>query len=418
MFELGRDLRKLFAQARESEDLTWLELIGVDLLAVEARQQTTDAGRVSCARPHAAALRASALWREHGRRAGDPESVSKAMGAADDARKAARSPDGTARADLEAARGLMLRFDLCGGPEMLDEALALVPATGRSYRGDTAVAIAGLSARIHARKARLGGDGAATAEAASLMDLAVRALNGRSDGDGDDLKLERAGMALEIGVAQRDPRRLDQAGQALQRLVAAASPDYRPLTRARALTLCGAGLCALAALAHDAEARDQGRLMFDAAADQFTPDHSPMDWVAIQMVRAGGASPPSLDLLVHAEDLTAGRGLTLGALAREMRFASEIERAAAMGDVAMLSRIEARLRNRLSARTSGSTPLDWAADQVSMARAQSARAILTGSDTGALRMALIEAAATARECGAPSIAGHADHVAARLPARV
>ena len=36
MFEFGKDLRRLFVQARESEDLGWVELIGVDLLALDA----------------------------------------------------------------------------------------------------------------------------------------------------------------------------------------------------------------------------------------------------------------------------------------------------------------------------------------------------------------------------------------------
>ena len=39
MFEFGRDLRKLFAQARETEDLGWVELIGADLLRAEARRE-------------------------------------------------------------------------------------------------------------------------------------------------------------------------------------------------------------------------------------------------------------------------------------------------------------------------------------------------------------------------------------------
>ena len=44
MFEFGRDLRKLFDKARESEDLGWVELIGVDLLHAEARRESIDAG--------------------------------------------------------------------------------------------------------------------------------------------------------------------------------------------------------------------------------------------------------------------------------------------------------------------------------------------------------------------------------------
>ena len=63
MFEFGRDLRKLFAQARESEDLGWVELIGPDLLRAEALRESIDAGRVSCNRPFETEHRAAALWR-------------------------------------------------------------------------------------------------------------------------------------------------------------------------------------------------------------------------------------------------------------------------------------------------------------------------------------------------------------------
>ncbi|HBY43356.1 MAG TPA: hypothetical protein DEH03_06660, partial [Brevundimonas sp.] len=63
MFEFGRDLRRLFEKARDSDDLGWLELIGAGLVEVEARQQATDAGRVSCARPFDAALRAAEIGR-------------------------------------------------------------------------------------------------------------------------------------------------------------------------------------------------------------------------------------------------------------------------------------------------------------------------------------------------------------------
>lgn len=418
MFEFGRDLRKLFAQARESEDLSWMELIGVDLLAVEARQQTTDAGRVSCARPHAAWMRASAMWRDHARRSGDVGSLDRALSAADDAAAHARSPDETVRAAVEGARVLILRFDLCGGPDGLDRALARLSETGRSGRPDTAAALAGTIVRIHGRRARLADDTAAMTSALGLTDLALRVSNRRTDPEADDLALERAGLALELGVARRDPERLDQAGRALRTLVAQASPDYRPLTRARALTLCGAGMCALAAMADDAAAADQGRALFDAAADQFTPDHSPLDWVAIQIVRADGSTPPSLDLLIQAESLTEGRGLTLGALAREIRLAREIEMAASLGDLSALDRIKGRLRHRLARATAATAPLDWAVDQISMGRLATARARLTGADTGPVRMALIEAAATAREHGAGAISDRADRLAERLPARV
>ncbi len=414
MFEFGRDLRKLFAQARDSEDLSWLELVGVDLLFNEARQQTTDAGRVSCSRPFSAWLRSAALWREHARRAGDLDSLDRATGATDDAAKHARTQDDTTRIAIEAARILMLRFDLCGGPEHLDQALALVPASGRPARIETATAVAALSARLRARQAWLGGDPRMAVAVLGMMDIVIRAAKGRTNGDIEELQLERAGLALEIGVVQRDPRRLDEAGAALQGLVAAAPPDYRPLSRARALTLCASGMGALAAMANDPDAADQARALFDAAADQFTPDHSPMDWVATQLVRANGPTPPGLGVLIQAEDLTCGRGLTLGALAREARFAREIEMTASVGDLAGLDRIELRLLEGLRRTGPKATGLDWAADQVALGRVACARAGLTGSDANGLRMALIEAAGTAREQGIRSLAERADGLRDRL----
>ena len=412
MFEFGRDLRKLFAQARESEDLSWLELIGVDLLAIEARQQTTDAGRVSCARPHAARLRASALWREHARRTGAVDSLDRAIEEAEDAARLSRSTDETARAAVEKALALLLRFDLCGGRQALDRAAEAVPGSGGACRPATVAAIACVHARVRARQARLSDNPAALLDAAALLDVAIHGLEGRPPCESDDIRMDRAALALEAGVTQRDPHLLDQAGRELQRLVQAASPDYRPLTRARALTLCGAGLAALAALADDTGARDQGRAMFDAAADQFTPDHSPLDWVVIQIVRAGTPGAVSLATLRQVEALTAGQGLVLGAVGRELLLAEEIANAAIHGDMTALTVIETGLRRRLMDRTGPASGLEWAVDQIAMARIAAARAGLTvvrvGVRSGVSGLALIEAAEAAREHGAMSIADRAE----------
>jgi hypothetical protein len=403
MFEFGRDLRKLFSQARESEDLGWVELIGVDMLAAEARRETTDSGRVSCARPFETERRAGALWREHARRSGAVDSLDRADRCADSLARAAVGESQVARAAIDKAQALMLRFDLCGDPANLDRALnalAGVAPTGETATRRSAVSgeLSAIHARVKARQARLSGEPAALMDAAALMDLAQH-----DTGEGDvELRLDRAGLALEAGVIKRDPRLLDQAGRDLGALVEAASPDYRPLTRARALALCGAGLSALAAVAGHAEAQAQGRMMFDAAADQFTPDHSPLDWAVIQVLRAGDDATP-LMLLNQAEALTQGRGLIVGALVRERRMAREIALTEAVRDIAGLDLLEDRLRRRLV----GAAPLDWAADQIGLAELALARHGLGGPAPRHLNLILNEAVATAQEMGVPVLAERA-----------
>ncbi|HWQ87971.1 hypothetical protein [Brevundimonas sp.] len=397
MFEFGRDLRKLFEKARESDDLGWLELIGADLVEAEARREAIDAGRVSCNRPFASWLRASALWREHARRTGRKTSLDRAASAASDAARHTTTPDQTAAAAIESGEIHLLRFDLFGGPEKLTAALADVQSL-TAERPATQSAAAALHARLTARRARLSGEPSFMLDAAALLDAAVHGARGLARTMGDELRLDRAALSLEAGVARRDGRLLDQAGRDLRVLVEAASPDYRPLTRARALALAGAGLMALARLARNEAATEQGRALFQAAADQFTPDHSPLDWVAVQLVQAQADTP--LLPLAQAEALTREPGLVLGALARERRLAAETVLAEAAGDVAGLAGLEATVRRRL---TGACQPLDWAADQIGMARLAMARGRLMGVEPRAVGLMLAEAMETAREWGAPAL---------------
>jgi hypothetical protein len=396
MFEFGRDLRKLFDKARESDDLGWLELIGADLVEAEARREAIDAGRVSCTQPFTGWIRASALWREHARRTGRRSSLDRAASAASDAARHTTTPDQTAVAAIEAGEIHLLRFDLFGGPEKLTAALADVQSL-TAERPATRSAAAALHARLTARRARLSGEPSSMLDAAALLDAALHGSRGLTPVMGDDLRLDRAALSLEAGVARRDARLLDQAGRDLRVLVESASPDYRPLTRARALSLAGAGLMALAKLARNDAAAEQGRALFDAAADQFTPDHSPLDWVAVQLVQTPGEAP--LLSLAQAEALTREPGLVLGALARERRLALEVDLAEDVGDIATLFGLEKIVHQRLTARAS--EPLDWAADQIGMARLAMAKGRLMGIEPRAVGLMLAEAMETAREWGAP-----------------
>jgi len=399
MFEFGRDLRKLFDKARESDDLGWLELIGADLVEAEARREAVDAGRVSCARPFDSWIRASALWREHARRTGRRESLDRAAKCASEAARHTTTPDQTAGAAIESGEIHLLRFDLFGGPTALTAALGDAQSL-TAERPATRAAAAALHARLCARRARLSAQPSNLLDAAALLDAALHGARALPPAAGDELRLDRAALALEAGVARRDGRLLDQAGRDLRALVESASPDYRPLTRARALALAGAGLTALAELAGSDAARTQGRDLFEAAAEQFTPDHSPLDWVAVRL--AGSRTGTPLLVLAEAETLSREPGLILGALARERRLAAEAALAESMADLGALTGLEAIIRRRLTKATT-TEPLDWAADQIGMARLAMARGRLMGVEPHAVGLMLAEALETARECGAPAL---------------
>lgn len=392
MFEFGRDLRRLFGRDRDREDLGWLELVGVELLEAEARRASIDAGRTSCARPDQAWLTAAAVWRELAARTGATAALDAAEAAAGSAERAAASGDRREEARCARAQALTLRFDLYGGPSLLDEAAALIEAA--SSRAATVA----VHARIAARKARLDGRAPRLLEAAALLDLAVHGLDGSPDPLAEAVRLDRAGLTLEAGVTQRDARLLDQAGRDLLALVEACPAERRPLSRARALTLSAAGLTALATLADDAEARDQGRALFESATDQFTPDHSPLDWAAVQLASQGtGARLVAVDAICRA----AGPGLVLGALARERLTATRVAAAEAAGDPAALDAVAGELRRRVA---TPAAPLDWAADQIGLARVAAARARLFDAPRGEVGLMLASAADVAREVGAPVLA--------------
>jgi hypothetical protein len=147
--------------------------------------------------------------------------------------------------------------------------------------------------------------------------------------------------------------------------------------------------------------------MFQAAAEQFTPDHSPLDWVAIQVAQAAHGEV-DLMTLIQAEALTEGRGLVLGALVRERRLAREVALALAVGDHAGLDQLETRVLRRLP--TSHHAPLDWVADQLGMARLAWARRDLGGPEPVALNLILAEAEGVAMEIGAPALAARAAQI--------
>ena len=406
MFEFGRDLRRLFEKARDSHDLGWLELVGLNLVEAEARTQAIDAGRVSCARPYEGWMRAAALWREHARRSGSSESLQRAEQAGRDAGRSALNEDQAVRATLDVGHTAMLAFDLFGVPRRLDGLLDSLASLSAVRRPDTQAEIDALRARLNARKARIAGDAKLIAEAAQKLADAMQAFKPDDTAIGEDLQLDRAALSLEAGLLTRNARLLDQAGRELRALVESAAPDERPVSRARALALCGTGMAALAAVADDPSARQQARALFDAAADQFTPEHSPLDWATIQLLKAerSEGDPAALD---QAQKLTDKPGLMIGAMIRERVLAHTLIEADTKGDFTAMTKVEILLRHRLTRPMDETTAIDWASDQISMARLAMSLSTRLGYPMKDLGMALYEAADAATLAGAPSLAARA-----------
>lgn len=406
MFEFGRDLRRLFEKARDGHDLGWLELVGLKLVESEARSQSTDAGRVSCTRPFEGWMRASALWREHARRSGSTESLMRAEQAGRDAARIARNDDQAIRAALDVGHTSMLAFDLYGGPHRLTgllESLALLP---QARNEETRAEIEALVERLNARQARIDNNAEAMALAASRLSMLMKHIRPNEYGIGEDIQLDRAALSLEAGLLTRNAALLDQAGRELRQLVETTSSDERPVSRARALALCGMGMSALSAIANDPEAYKQAHSLFEAAADQFTADHSPLDWAAIQLLRAE-RSQSNTSTLEMAQKLTDKPGLILGALIRERAVAHAIADAEVGNDMIGLTRIEMMLRQRLKRSMDEATAIDWASDQISICRLAMSLSSRLSYPTTDLGMALYEAADAAAMAGVPSLATQA-----------
>lgn len=406
MFEFGRDLRRLFEKARDSYDLGWLELVTVGLVETEARHQSTDAGRVSCPQPFEAWMRAAALWREHGRRTGTTDSLHRAEQAGRDAAQAAQNDDQAMRAALDVGHTSLLVYDLYGSPRRLTGLISSLERLPTARRAENAAEVVALKARLQARQARLSSDPQKMAEAAHDLTQAMTKLPAENSPSNEELQLDRAALSLEAGLLSRNARLLDQAGRDLRKLVEGALPEERPVSRARALALCGTGMAALAAIAGDNTARSQAHVLFDAAADQFTPDHSPLDWASIQLLRAE-RGPHDEMALSEACAITNKPGLILGAMLRERRYAYMVAQAEKFGDVASLNAMRQDVMHMLTRPMDEARAIDWASNQITMARIALALNQGHPEQNRDMGMALYEAADAANIVGAPSLAQRA-----------
>ncbi|MGH6955308.1 MAG: hypothetical protein ACREEW_01430 [Caulobacteraceae bacterium] len=414
MFELGRELRRLFGQTRApfptrdgftGGDGALLELLDLKMLKAEAKGADVAAGRIGAKDRGRRLFEASVVWRELARRNGDASALRKAAACAEKAAEAfvpVHRPQSLAMARLEQASAAMLGAELFGdlgleaaAEKALDEAQRAGGAAGM-------MALAGL-ARVRARRA-LASSGAGAAEArsaASLFNEPLAMLESAARREAG-LKLTAAGCRLArsellVGAALK-LKDEDLARAAMGDLIAAEErldAAYEPLTLARIAIAKAAASAALGELTGDVArlARAVGALA--RALDTLGRDQSPLDWARGQLLLARsltqlGEATENETAFVKALAcydragvvLRQAPGLAMRAEAANGRGAVLARLAEMTGDAKVLDAAEAAFKSELAAAPHRTDPVAWAMLQVQLGQVYLTRLTLSGRDRG------------------------------------
>jgi hypothetical protein len=412
MFELGRELRRLFGGARAyfpikdgftGGDSALLELLDLKMLRAEAKSADVAAGRIGArdrARRH---LEAAVAWRELARRSGDAEALRKAAATAEKAAElyaGGHRQQGWARARLEQAACALLGAELFGDSGL--EAAAETAAVEAQRAGGAAgmLALATL-AQIRARRSIAAGGAAEARSAARLFNDPVALLEsaGRRDASlklaGAEARLVRADLLVGAGLRLKDED-LIRAGlgdltAAEERLDAA----YEALTAGRIAIAKAAAKAALGEMTGDLARLARAITALANALDMLGRDQSPLDWA-----RGQSALARALAQLGEATEnetafakalacydraglvLREAPGLVLRAEAANGRAATLARLAELTGDVRVLNAAEAAFKSELAAGPHRTDPVAWAMLQVQLGQVYVTRLTLTRRDRG------------------------------------
>lgn len=420
MFELGRELKRLFASDRgrppadglTGGDSSLLELLDCSLLAQEAKAADIAAGRIGAKDKPRRRLEAAIVWREVARRNGDPAALRKAAAAAETAAagfEAARRRDGWARARCEQAFCALLGAEIFGDPG-LDAAaeVAFRDARGQTKGGLAApLADVGLLAiegrrlldTLEATEARAFVE-RFTPPIAALDNIAKRVAAARALAA--EARLIRADLLCGWGARLKDGDLLDLAAREAAAAAARLDQAYEPLTWARAKILHGQALALRGEAVGDIDALAAGAGALALALDNLTRDHSPLDWARTQValaqaLQALGEASSDSRAFEHAVSCYDRAGLVLkDAPALPLRGAAAGSRAVCLarsaeltGDCAVLDAAEAAMKIELASLSPGRDPVGWALAQLHLARLYEARVGMTGVDRGERAAALL-----------------------------
>ena len=420
MFELGRELRRLFATDRlrplsdglTGGDSSLLEMLDAKLLAQEAKAADVAAGRISAKDKPRRQLVAAIVWREVARRTGDAVALRKAAAIAETAAagfEAARRTDGWARARCEQAYCALLGAEIFGDPGLTAAAeMAFRDARSRVRAGLAApLADVGLAA-IETRRLAETGDAEAAHEAADRFSAPIAALDAiakrvtAARAMAAEARLARADLLSGWGARLKDVDLLqeaaDEAAEAAERL----DPGYEPLTWARAKIAQGQALFLRGETSADIDAIAAGAGALATSLDSILRDHSPLDWARAQVALAqalqalGEASGEArafehavscfdrAGLVLKAQPALPLRGVAAGSRAVCLARTAEIT-----GDLAVLDAAEAAMKIELAQLSPRKDPVGWALSQLHLARLYESRLTMTGRDRGERAAALM-----------------------------
>jgi hypothetical protein len=420
MFELGRELRRLFggevahgsSAGLTGGDSSLLELLDLNLLLQEGRSAERAAARIQAKDRPQRRIEAAFVWREAARRTGDVAYLRKAAATAEAAAslvERTRRPEAWARARSEQAYCALAGAELFGDLGLNAAAeLAFTEARAAARGGLTgALAEAGL-ATIAAREAltRPTADHAlATAERFDGPIAALDALSRRSGAaraHAAEAHLSRADLLSGLGVRLKDPALVKRAAEDAAAASQGLSADYEPLTWARAEVMRGQALTLWGEMTADVMAVSNAAAILTGALEHLTRDHSPLDWTRAQLALAhtlevlGEAcgEAHAFEQAVTCYDranlvLKTIPAMPLRGVAASARAACLARHAELTGDLAVLDVAEAGMKIELHALQARRDPVGWAVAQLHLARLYEARLDLTGKDRGQRAAAIV-----------------------------
>ena len=404
MFEFGRELRRIFRNhGRVDADPSLYELMNLQLLITQGRQLDIEGGRVSTKNRFAPYLEAAQVWREYGRRTGDPVALRRAASAAENAGKEAKTAAEAAIAALEQAQTCILSADLYETHDLLASAEDLLAGGRAAIQDDESLRArfnrveAQLAARL-AVKQGIGEDLELALLAMSHIDRSVERADKRVQHthaaadkiEAAQARFERADLLTLVGQDRCDPSLMAAVIKDFEALQARFDPAYEPVTWSRVNLRLGLAMVWKGEIEGNPGVISEGISLLSTEEEPVDFEHSPLDWVAHKQALAMGLQALAeltlneqiYEKAMQVYDLALKRplqkGLSLRGQLINNRAACLAKHAELKGDLQSLDQAEADFKAELRACKPEHDPVGWAILQTNLARLYVARGDITG----------------------------------------